>query len=47
MCIITSIIKTLSTNFNGHEPMMKKTLIASALVGLFASTAVIANDDTE
>ena len=27
--------------------MMKKTLIASALVGLFASTAVIANDDTE
>jgi hypothetical protein len=28
-------------------PMMKKTLIASALVGLFACTAVIANDDTE
>ncbi|WP_190278409.1 porin [Colwellia hornerae] len=26
---------------------MKKTLIASALVGLFASTAVTANDDTE
>jgi len=28
-------------------PMMKKTLIASALIGLFASTAVTANDDTE
>jgi hypothetical protein len=27
--------------------MMKKTLIASALIGLFASTAVTANDDTE
>jgi len=27
--------------------MMKKTLIASALVGLFASSAVTANDDTE
>jgi hypothetical protein len=27
--------------------MMKKTLIASALIGLFASTAVFANDDTE
>jgi hypothetical protein len=27
--------------------MMKKTLIASALVGLFASTIVIANDDTD
>ena len=27
--------------------MMKKTLIASALVGLFASTAVTASDDTE
>jgi hypothetical protein len=27
--------------------MMKKTLIASALIGLFASNAVIANDDTE
>ena len=27
--------------------MMKKTLIASALIGLFASTAVTANDNTE
>ena len=27
--------------------MMKKTLIASALIGLFASTAVTANVDTE
>jgi len=27
--------------------MMKKTLIASAIVGLFASTAVVANEDTK
>ena len=27
--------------------MMKKTLIASALIGLFASTAVTANDNTK
>jgi hypothetical protein len=27
--------------------MMKKTLIASALIGLFSSTAVLANDDTQ
>jgi len=40
--------KTLSQKIiNGHELMMKKTLIASALVGIFATTAVMANEDTE
>jgi hypothetical protein len=47
LCIITSIKNISLQTLTDMTPMMKKTLIASALIGLFASTAVTANDDTE
>jgi phosphate-selective porin len=47
VCIITSIKIISLQTLTDMTPMMKKTLIASALVGLFASSAVLANNDTE
>jgi hypothetical protein len=46
-CIITSIKIISLQNLTNMKFMMKKTLIASALVGLFTSSAVLANNDTE